>query len=52
VDNDSVAARTGVQAGDILVRLGRFKISTLDDLAALPQSASVERAGADRFNPR
>jgi serine protease Do len=35
VDNDSVAARTGVQAGDILVRLGRFKISTLDDLAAL-----------------
>jgi serine protease Do len=45
VDNDSIAARTGVQPGDILVRLGQFKISTLDDLAAvlnrLPASGMV-----------
>ena len=35
VARDSVAARTGVQPGDILVQLGHFRISTLDDLAAL-----------------
>lgn len=35
VARDSVAARTGVQPGDIIVQLGRFRVSTLDDLAAL-----------------
>ncbi|HEX4053435.1 MAG TPA: trypsin-like peptidase domain-containing protein [Tepidisphaeraceae bacterium] len=35
VARDSVAARTGVQAGDIIVQLGRFRVSTLDDLSAL-----------------
>jgi serine protease Do len=35
VERQSVAGRAGVQAGDILVQLGRFRLSTLDDLAAL-----------------
>ncbi|MGA3065894.1 MAG: trypsin-like peptidase domain-containing protein [Tepidisphaeraceae bacterium] len=35
VAQDSVAGRAGVQPGDILVQIGRFRISTLDDFAAL-----------------
>jgi serine protease Do len=35
VAQDSISARAGVQPGDILVQLGRYRISTVDDLAAL-----------------
>ena len=35
VAQGSIAARTGIQAGDILVQLGRFRVTTLDDLADL-----------------
>ncbi len=45
VTQDSISARAGVQPGDIVVQLGRFRISTLDDLAALlgrlPDSGKV-----------
>jgi S1-C subfamily serine protease len=45
VARDSIAARTGVQPGDILVQIGHFRVSTLDDLAALldrlPQTGRV-----------
>jgi serine protease Do len=40
-----IAARAGIQPGDILVQIGRFRIATLDDLAALldrlPSSGQV-----------
>jgi serine protease Do len=32
---DSVASRAGLQAGDVIVQLGRYRVSTLDDFAAL-----------------
>jgi serine protease Do len=35
VDRQSPAGQAGVKAGDILVQLGRFRVLTLDDLAAL-----------------
>ncbi len=45
VDDDSPAGRAGVQAGDILNALGRFRVSNLRDLAILldhmPSSGSV-----------
>jgi membrane-associated protease RseP (regulator of RpoE activity) len=34
VARDSVTGQIGIQAGDILVQLGRYPVSTLDDLAA------------------
>jgi serine protease Do len=48
VARNSVAAQTGVRPGDIIVQLGRFRVSTLDDLAALlnrlPTTGSVRIA--------
>jgi serine protease Do len=35
VTRDSVAARAGLQPGDVIVQLGRYRVSTLDDLGAL-----------------
>jgi serine protease Do len=35
VANNSIASDAGIQPGDILVQLGRFKVTTLDDLAVL-----------------
>jgi serine protease Do len=35
VVRDSVAGRTGIEPGDILVQLGRFKVTTMEDLAGL-----------------
>jgi serine protease Do len=35
VESDTVASRAGLQPGDIIVQLGRYRISNLDDLAAL-----------------
>lgn len=46
VAEDSVAGRAGLQTGDVIVRLGRYRISTLDDLSALvralPEAGRVE----------
>ncbi|MGD0389539.1 MAG: trypsin-like peptidase domain-containing protein [Tepidisphaeraceae bacterium] len=48
VARDSQAERIGIRPGDILVQLGNFRISTLDDLAAvlnrLPQSVRLRIA--------
>jgi S1-C subfamily serine protease len=33
----SVAARAGIEPGDVIVRLGRYKVRSLDDFAALMQ---------------
>jgi serine protease Do len=48
VEADSIAGRAGLRAGDILVQLGRYHVSTLDDLAALlnrlPDSGQVRIA--------
>jgi serine protease Do len=45
VARDSISAKAGVQAGDIIVSLGRYRISTLNDLSALlhrlPESGKV-----------
>jgi S1-C subfamily serine protease len=45
VQTDGLAGKAGVQPGDILVQLGMYRISTLDDLAALlsrlPNSGQV-----------
>jgi serine protease Do len=35
VAQSSIAERTGIQPGDILVQLGRFRVTTLDDLSGL-----------------
>jgi len=35
VTRDSVAARAGIEAGDVIVQLGRYRITTLNDLGAL-----------------
>jgi serine protease Do len=35
VDNDSIAARAGIEPGDIIFRLGRYPIKSLDDFGAL-----------------
>jgi serine protease Do len=35
VARGSVAAKTGIQPGDVLVQLGMYRVSTLDDLAKL-----------------
>jgi serine protease Do len=35
VDRDSVADRAGLKPGDVLVRLGRYPVNTLADIAAL-----------------
>jgi serine protease Do len=35
VDRDSVAADAGIEPGDVIVQLGRFRIGTLSDLASL-----------------
>jgi serine protease Do len=32
---DTVASRAGLQAGDVIVQLGQFRVGTLDDFAAL-----------------
>jgi membrane-associated protease RseP (regulator of RpoE activity) len=46
VQNGSVAARSGVEAGDIILGLGPYRIATLDDfgrlLAALPKTGRVQ----------
>jgi serine protease Do len=53
VEPDSVAARAGVQRGDVIVQLDRFRITSLNDLSALiprlPQSGRV-RIGIVRGN--
>jgi serine protease Do len=45
VARDSVAARAGIEAGDVIVQLGRYRIGTLDDFGALlhrmPKSGQV-----------
>jgi serine protease Do len=45
VEADSVAGRCGLRAGDILVQLGRYRVSTLDDFSVflnrLPDSGQV-----------
>ncbi len=45
VARDSVAARAGIEAGDVIVQLGRYRIGTLDDFGALlhrmPRSGQV-----------
>jgi serine protease Do len=35
VARDSVAARAGIEAGDVIVQLGRYRIGTLDDFGTL-----------------
>jgi serine protease Do len=35
IDRDSVAAKAGLQPGDVLVRLGRYPVNTLADIGAL-----------------
>jgi len=35
VQTGSIGEKAGIQPGDILVRMGRFKVSTLDDFSAL-----------------
>lgn len=35
VARDSVAARAGIQAGDVITQLGRYRVATLDDFGAL-----------------
>ena len=37
VDKDSIAAKAGMQAGDIIFQLGHYRVATLDDFAALLQ---------------
>ena len=37
VANDSLAAKAGMQPGDVLVQLGQFRVNTLDDLSGLFQ---------------
>jgi len=37
VDHGSVADNAGLQAGDIIVQLGRYRVSTLEDFGALLQ---------------
>jgi len=37
VDRDGVGAKAGLQAGDIIVQLGRYRVSSLSDFAALLQ---------------
>jgi serine protease Do len=48
VEADSVAGRAGLRAGDILIQLGHYRVSTLDDFAALlnrlPDSGQVRIA--------
>ena len=45
VNDGSPAAHAGVQSGDILISLGRYRLNNLDDLAAvlsrLPQMGTV-----------
>jgi serine protease Do len=45
VSGDSPAGRAGIQSGDILIALGRYRVNNLDDLAALlnrlPASGAV-----------
>jgi serine protease Do len=51
VMRDSIAARAGIEAGDVIVQLGRYRIRSLDDFGALlhrlPKSGQV-RAGVVR----
>ena len=46
VDADGIGAQSGLKRGDVIVRLGRYRISTLDDFAALvthlPEAGRVE----------
>jgi serine protease Do len=53
VDRDSIGAKAGLAPGDIIVQLGRYRIRTLDDFAALvphlPDSGQV-RVGVVRGN--
>jgi len=46
VDKDSVGGRAGLETGDVIVRLGRYRISKLDDFASLvhelPEAGRVE----------
>lgn len=37
VERDSIAARAGLQPGDVIVQLGRYRVSSLDDFSALLQ---------------
>lgn len=37
VANDTVASRAGIQPGDIIVQVGRYRVATLDDLSVLLQ---------------
>jgi serine protease Do len=37
VDKGSIAAKTGIQPGDIIVQIGRYRVGTLDDFSALLQ---------------
>jgi serine protease Do len=37
VANDSLASKAGINPGDVLVQLGHFRVSTLDDLSVLLQ---------------
>jgi serine protease Do len=39
---DSVAGRAGVQAGDIVVQLGRYRIRTMEDFSALMNELPAE----------
>lgn len=45
VAKDSIAAKAGLEPGDVIVQLGRYRVSTLDDLASLldrlPESGQV-----------
>jgi len=45
VAKESVAAKAGLEPGDIIVQLGRYRVATLDDLASLldrlPESGQV-----------
>ncbi len=42
VARGSVGAKAGLEPGDVIVRLGRYKVRTLDDFAALMQMLPTE----------